>query len=146
MKHTSLLSASGALAALSSFALAAPSAMADTVTYGGTAQTISADTHYEVLVVSAATTLTIAQGVTLTVDEYIGNATLTKSGAGTLAVKNFSANSQITASAGTVRFAAGGPTDTTVFDDANTFFHVDASASASMTLPVRSSAFIFAVS
>lgn len=106
---------------------------ADVVTWDDTAQTVSTDTHYEVLVVSAATTVTVAQGATLTVDEFIGNAQLTKAGAGTLAVKNFSANSKITASAGTVRFAAGGPTDTAVFDDANTFFHVDASASASMT-------------
>ena len=121
------------LAAATVATSAAIPATGDTITYDGTAQTISADTHYEVLVVSAATTLTIAQGATLTVDELIGNAVLTKAGAGTLAVKNFSANSKITASAGTVRFAAGGPTDTTVFDDANTFFHVDASASASMT-------------
>ena len=123
------LAASAAIAAAS----AAIPAAAETVTYDGTAQTISSDTYYEVLVVSAATTVTVAQGVTLTVDEFIGNAQLTKAGAGTLAVKNFSANSQITASAGTVRFAAGGPTDTTVFDGADTFFHVDASAGASMT-------------
>ena len=123
------LAASAAIAAAS----AAIPAAAETVTYDGTAQTISADTHLEVLVVSAATTVTVAQGVTLTVDEFIGNAQLTKAGAGTLAVKNFSANSQITASAGTVRFAAGGPTDTTLFDGADTFFHVDASASASIT-------------
>ncbi|MBR4612890.1 MAG: sigma-70 family RNA polymerase sigma factor, partial [Kiritimatiellae bacterium] len=121
------------LAAATVATSAAIPAMGDTITYDGTAQTINADTHYEVLVVSAATTVTVAQGATLTVDEFIGNAALTKEGAGTLAVKNFSANSKITASAGTVRFAAGGPTDTTVFDDANTFFHVDASASASMT-------------
>ena len=125
---------SAAILASASLALtAATPAMAEIVTYDGTAQTIGTDTHYEVLVVSAATTLTIAQGTTLTVDEYIGNATLSKAGAGTLAVKNFSANSRITATAGTVRFAAGGPTDTTVFDGADTFFHVDASASASMT-------------
>ncbi|MBP5544219.1 MAG: RNA polymerase sigma factor, partial [Kiritimatiellae bacterium] len=121
------------LAAATVATSAAIPATGDTITYDGTAQTINADTHYEVLVVSAATTVTVAQGATLTVDEFIGNAQLTKAGAGTLAVKNFSANSKITASAGTVRFAAGGPTDTTVFDDANTFFHVDASASASMT-------------
>ena len=132
MKTTAKTTAS--LLAATSLALTVASpALADTATYDGTAQTINADTHYEVLVVSAATTLTIAQGATLTVDEFIGNAQLTKAGAGTLAVKNFSANSKITASAGTVRFAAGGPTDTTVFDDANTFFHVDASASASIT-------------
>ena len=123
------LAASAALAAAS----AAIPAAADTVTYDGTAQTINADTHYEVLVVSAATTVTVAQGATLTVDEFIGNAQLTKAGAGTLAVKNFSANSNISATAGTVRFAAGGPTDTTVFDGAGTFFHVDASDSASIT-------------
>ncbi len=127
-KSTAAILASASLALT-----AATPAMAELVTYDGTAQTISADTHYEVLVVSAATTLTIAQGATLTVDEYIGNAQLTKAGAGTLAVKNFSANSQITASAGTVRFAAGGPTDTTVFDGTDTFFHVDASAGASIT-------------
>ena len=121
------------LAAATVATSAAIPAMGDTITYDGTAQTISADTHYEVLVVSAATTVTVAQGATLTVDEFIGNAQLTKAGAGTLAVKNFSANSRITASAGTVRFAAGGPTDTTAFDGSGTFFHVDASAGASMT-------------
>lgn len=31
------------------------------------------------------------------------------------------------------RFAAGGPTDTSVFDSANTFYHVDASVASSMT-------------
>ena len=127
-KSTAAILASASLALT-----AATPAMAEIVTYDGTAQTINADTHYEVLVVSAATTLTIAQGATLTVDEYIGNAQLTKAGAGALAVKNFSANSKISASAGTVRFAAGGPTDTTVFDGTDTFFHVDASASASIT-------------
>ena len=121
------------LAAATVATTAAIPATGDTITYDGTAQTISADTHYEVLVVSAATTLTIAQGATLTVDELIGNAVLTKAGAGTLAVKSVSANSRITATAGTMRFAAGGPTDTTAFDGANTFFHVDASAAASLT-------------
>ena len=130
--NTATLRTFAASAAFAAASAAIPAA-ADTVTYDGTAQTINADTHYEVLVVSAATTVTVAQGATLTVDEFIGNAQLTKAGAGTLAVKNFSANSNISATAGTVRFAAGGPTDTTVFDDANTFFHVDASASASMT-------------
>ena len=106
---------------------------AEVVTWSGTAQSVSANTEIEALHVTANTTVTIAGGCSLTVDELIGDAAITKAGDGTLVVKSFSANSQITATAGSVRFAAGGPTDTTVFDTANTFYHVDASVASSLT-------------
>ncbi len=130
MNTRTLRTVANAFAAL---ALCIFSAKAEVVTYDGTVATIDVDTHYDVLVVSTATTVTIGQGVTLTVDELVGNAALSKAGAGTLTVKSFSANSRISASAGTVRFAAGGPTDTSAFDGAGTFFHVDASSAASLT-------------
>lgn len=107
---------------------------ADVVTWSGEAQSINANTSLEALHITAATTVTIADGCSLTVDELVGDAQLTKAGGGTLIVKGFSANSQISATAGAVRFASGAPTDTTVFDSANTFFHTDASAAASLTL------------
>ena len=130
MNTNSYKTVAGAFAVL---ALCIFSAKAEIVTYDGTAVTVDADAHFEVLVVSAATTVTIGQGVTLTVDELVGNAALVKAGSGTLTVKSFSANSQISASAGTVRFTAGGPTDTSAFDGAGTFLHVDASSALSLT-------------
>jgi len=106
---------------------------AEVVTWSGTAQSVAADATIEALHVSAATTVTIADGCTLTVEELVGDALVTKAGNGTLTVKNFSANSQISATAGSVRFAAGGPTDTTAFDTDSTHFHVDASVASTRT-------------
>ena len=106
---------------------------AEVVTWSGEEQSVSANTEIEALHVTAATTVTIADGCSLTVGELIGDAAITKAGDGTLVVKSFSANSQITATAGSVRFAAGGSTDTTAFDTANTFYHVDASVASSLT-------------
>lgn len=113
--------------------LTAASLNAEVVTWSGTEQSVSADTTIEALHVSAATTVTIADGCTLTVEELVGDALVTKAGNGTLVVKNFSANSQISATAGSVRFAAGGPMDTTAFDTDNTHFHVDASVASTRT-------------
>ena len=113
--------------------LSATALRAEVVTWSGAAQSVTANTSIEALHVTAATTVNIASGCSLTVDELIGDAVITKAGAGTLVVKSFSANSSITATEGSVRFAAGGPTDTTVFDSANTFYHVDASVASSLT-------------
>lgn len=113
--------------------LSAATLCAEVVTWSGTAQSVSANTEIETLHVTAATTVTIADGCSLTVDELVGDAAITKAGEGTLIVRNFSANSQITATTGVVRFAAGGPTDTTVFDSDGTFYHADASVAASLT-------------
>lgn len=64
--------------------LAATTLRAEVVTWSGTAQSVSANTSVEALHVTAATTVTIAQGCTLTVDELIGDAAITKAGAGTI--------------------------------------------------------------
>ena len=77
---------------------------AEVVTWSGEEQSVSSNTEIEALHVTAATTVTIADGCSLTVGELIGDAAITKAGDGTLVVKSFSANSQITATAGSVRF------------------------------------------
>ncbi|MDO5317341.1 MAG: hypothetical protein Q4G65_01830 [bacterium] len=121
------------LASVLAMSFASLTASADVVTWSGAAQAVSANASIEALHVTGATTVTIAPGCSLTVDELVGDAAITKAGAGTLIVKNFSANTAITATEGSVRFAAGGPTDTAAFDTANTFYHVDASAASSLT-------------
>lgn len=131
MKPQPLSLLTNAFAALSGAACIAAQALElDAVTYS-TAEThvISADMTVVNLSVDAASTIDVAEGVTLTVNNLTGSAPIVKTGAGTLAVGFMTGDTQIDAQAGTVRFDAVS-TDTRALAT-GAAFHVDASDDAS---------------
>lgn len=102
----------------------------DAVTYSTTgSHTVSEDMTVVNLFVDAASTIDVADGVTMTVSNLTGSAPIVKTGGGTLAIGFMTGDTQIDAQAGTVRFDAVS-TDTRALA-AGAAFHVDASDDAS---------------
>lgn len=100
-----------------------------TLTWTGGTQSIAEDTHVTNLVVNGATTVTVAKGVTLTVDFLKGGKELTKKGNGAFVLKDFDpvyASSGLNIVKGTFRLGilGGGLAFPTV--SSTPFYRVDA--------------------
>ncbi|MBQ0032492.1 MAG: hypothetical protein KBT68_06795, partial [bacterium] len=108
-----------------------------TLTWTGGTQSIAEDTHVTNLVVNGATTVTVAKGVTLTVDFLKGGKELTKKGNGAFVLKDFDpvyASSGLNIVKGTFRLGilGGGLAFPTI--SAAPFTRLDATVSSSLTL------------